>query len=347
LPISTHPANHVVHVGGFYFEDLKQGQSFRSAPAITITEGHAAVHAALFGDRLRLALDSDLCRSVTGRPALAHPNLVCNIAIGQSTEPTQFVRGNLFYRGLLLHKPVFVGDTLTTTTEVVALRQNRRKPDRDATGMAVLQVHVENQHRDTVLHFWRCPMLPCRNPDADTGANDSFDSISDDLPITRLAAAIPDGWDLEQYSDSVPGAHFADHSSATQFIIDSYDTVTCAPELARMTMNLASAHTDASASAYGRRLVYGGHTISMASAQVTRVLPNLITIVGWRGCEHPAPVFEGDRIRTELLITAMHSLPHGWLVDLHATAYADRGENAHAPGRDVPVLEWRFVGLMA
>jgi acyl dehydratase len=343
----VHLAKRTVHVGRIYFEDLKQGQWFRNAPAVTLTEGHAAFHSALFGDRLRLPLDSSLCRSVSGRRALAHPNLVCNIAIGQTTEPTQLVKANLFYRGLMLHRPVFIGDTLTTTTEVVALRQNRTKPERAATGMVVLRVRVENQHHDTVLDFWRCPMLPCRNPDADTGANDSFDSIPEELPISRLAAAIPDCWDLDHYRDSLPGAHYADLSAGTHYIIDSHDTVTCAPELARMTMNLACAHTDAAASAYGRRLVYGGHTISMASAQITRALPNLVTIVGWRGCDHPAPVFEGDRIRTELRITDMHRLERVGLVDLHATAYADRAKNSHTPERDVVVLDWRLIGVMA
>ena len=83
-------------VGSPYFEGLKVGQVFDSAPAVTLTSGHAAFHAAQFGDRLRLPLSAPLCQSVTGHPALAHPNLVCNIAIGQTTEPTQRVKGNLF-----------------------------------------------------------------------------------------------------------------------------------------------------------------------------------------------------------------------------------------------------------
>ena len=58
---------------------------------------------------------------------LAHPNLVCDVAIGQSTGPTQRVLGNLFYRGLILLTPVLIGDTLRTRTEVVALKQNSRR----------------------------------------------------------------------------------------------------------------------------------------------------------------------------------------------------------------------------
>jgi len=91
-------ANRVL-VSGPFFEDFEPGQVFDDAPALTLTSGHAALHQALTGDRLRLALDAPLSLAVTGRDALlAHPNLVCDVAIGQSTGPTQRVKGNLFAR---------------------------------------------------------------------------------------------------------------------------------------------------------------------------------------------------------------------------------------------------------
>ncbi len=325
----TSKAGPRIVVGSPYFEDLKVGQVFDSAPAVTLTDGYAALHAAQFGDRLRLPLDASLCERVTGRAALAHPNLVCNLAIGQTTEPTQRVKGNLFYRGLVLKIPVFVGDTLRTITEIVALRQNRPKPGRAATGMAVLQVHVENQRGETVMLFWRCPMLPCRDPEARTGACDSFE-------------AIPSDWQLERFRQELPGAHFADVSVGSHYEVEARDTVTGAPELARLTLNLARAHTDADASTYGRRLVYGGHTISMASAQITRALPNLVTLLAWRSCDHTAPVFEGDRLWTEFGVEDKVLVSRGGgLVDLRAWVYAER------PDETVQVLDWRVVGLMA
>jgi len=332
-----------------YFEDLEVGRVFDDAPAITLTAGHAAFHAALFGDRLRLPISQPLCETVTGSERLlAHPNLVCNVAIGQTTTPSQRVRGNLFYRGLVLQRPVFIGDTLRTSTEVVALKQNRPKPDRDATGIAVLQVHVENQHGETVLHFWRCPMLPCRDPEADTGAADSLDAIPSELDMDAVRAAVTNDWRLDAFRDATPGAHFDDIEARTRYVVEAADTVTSAPELARQTLNLARAHTDAAASPYGRRLVYGGHTISMASAQLSRALPNLVTLTAWRGCDHRAPVFEGDRLQTELEVIAKHSLEKGGgLVDLQVLVSAERGPDAREPGKRECVLEWHLLALMA
>lgn len=338
-----------IEIGSPWFEDLHRGQVFDEAPAVTLTEGHAALHQAVFGDRLRLPLDAELSRAVTGREAaLAHPSLVCNLAIGQTTFPSGRVIGNLFYRGLVLQQPVHLGDTLRTTTTIAALRQNSPRPGRPATGVAVFEMHVVNQRGETVLHFWRCPMLPCRDPGVQTGHADSLDFIEAALPLDRVIGAVPTGWRLDAYRGRVSGRHFESLRAGTTFAVEARDTVTSAPEIVRMTLNVAGAHTDAGASVHGRRLVYGGHTISTAAAQLTRALPNLVTLVAWRSCDHTAPVFEGDVLQSEFELEAVHPLPTGGgLVDLRARVFAERAvPAADAKSRDL-VLDWRVIGLMA
>lgn len=337
-----------VDVDGPYFEDLAPGQLFDDAPSVTITSGFAALHQAFFAERLRLPLDVELCRAVTGHDALASPSLVSNIAIGQSTSPSQRVRGNLFYRGLVLQRPSYVGDTLRTVTKVVALKQNRIKPGRAATGMVVLEMTVTNQRDETVLHFWRCPMIPCRDPEANTGHADSFDAIPAELDMETVHAAVPAEWNLDCFRETIPGVHFADVSEGATYVLRARDTVTCAPELVRMTLNMAYTHGDPAASAYGKRLVYGGHTISMAGAQLSRALPNLVTLVGWRHCNHTAPVFEGDVLRTEATVAAKRPLASGGgLVELQVSVFAERGPDAPKPEHDVEVLDWHLIAAMA
>jgi len=338
-----------IRIGSPFFEDLAVGQVFADAPAVTLSSGHAVMHEAVFADRLRLPLDVELSRAVTGAAQpVANPSLVCNVAIGQTTWPSGRVMGNLFYRGLVLQRPVHLGDTLHTTTKIVALRQNRAKPGRAATGMAVFEVHVENQRGETVLHFWRCPMLPCRDPEAKTGHADSFDAIPSELDMDRVRAAIPADWRLDRFRERLPGAHFADVPLGAHYEVEGRDTVTCAPEIARMTLNVAGAHTDAARSPYGVRLVYGGHTITLAAAQITRALTNLVGIVAWRSCDHTAPVFEGDVLRTEFDVLDKHGLASGGgLVDLRARVFAERGAQAPEPQADVEVLDWRLIGWMA
>ena len=55
-----------------YFEDLQVGTVFTDAPALTLTEGHAALHQAICGDRLRLALDRTLGGSALGAGPARH-----------------------------------------------------------------------------------------------------------------------------------------------------------------------------------------------------------------------------------------------------------------------------------
>ena len=116
--------------------------------------------------------------------------------------------------------------------------------------------------------------------------------------------------------------------------------VSSAPELARLTLNIAMAHHDASVGDSGR-LVYGGHTIGLAAAQAARAL-NLVTIVAWHGCDHLGPVREGDTLRSTIeLERAERLVDGGGLVHLRSRVVAD---NKDAPRE---VLDWRFVGVMA
>ena len=345
----------LVPLGGPWFEDLEVGQVVDDAPPVTLTPAHALLHQSLTGDRLRLPLDHTLSAAVTGRPEpLAHPLLVTNLAIGQTTGLTQRVKANLFYRGLLLESPVHLGDTLETITEVVALRQNQPRPGRPATGLAVLRCTTWNQDGRRVLDFYRCPMLPLRDPEGDTGRADDFSGIPEDLDDTRLLGSVA-GWDLAAFRARTGSlGRRPDLMAGTVYALEFRDTVTGACELARATLNLAEAHTDARHSPYGVRLVYGGHTIALAGAAVSRAVPGLVTILGWRSCDHAGPVFEGDALRTDVAVDAVTPVDggdgDGALVDLRARVWVDRPEDEAPPGAPTGeklVLDWRLVGLVA
>jgi|HubBroStandDraft_3_1064219.scaffolds.fasta_scaffold05014_3 acyl dehydratase len=324
-----------------FFEDLFVGRHERSAPSVTLTDGMAAVHQAILGDRLRLALDRKLAREVLGlRAPLAHPALVWDVAIGQSTLLTGRVIANLFYRGLVLQRAPVIGDTLSTSTEVVGLRQTTPRPGRPASGLAALRVRTTDQDARPVLDFWRCAMLPLRDPHGRGERADSFDDIPSELPVDVLRAAVST-WRL----DALPGARrerLSQLSAGARWSPHGGDVVSSAPELARLTLNVAAVHHDRHAQPGGRRLVYGGHTIGLATAQATRALPEIVTIVGWHSCEHLAPVHEGDTLRSELELERLEELPNGG-----ALAHLRSRVAALGDGDPVDVLDWRFVAVLA
>lgn len=327
-----------VAVRGPFFEELERGAVY-DAPGMTLTWGHVALHQAITGDRMLLPLDAELSAEVTGSSeVLIHPNLVCDVAIGQSTEPSQRVVGNLFYRGLVLQRPVFCGDTLRTTSEIVGLKQNRK-----GTGLVVMRIRTRNQRDEEVLDFFRCPLIPLRDPASQTGHEDSFDAIPEELDMERVRAAVPAGWNYDALRARAGAAEL--QSAGTTLEVEGRETVTSAPELARMTLNLAMTHRDAGAGARGQRLVYGGQTIAIAAAHVATALPNLATIVAWRSADHSAPVFEGDVLSTRVVVVSCVELEDAGavLADLRAIVFADRGDDE----KPEQVLDWQFLGVLA
>ena len=322
--------------GGPHFDDLVVGKVFDSAPSMTITAGIAAAHQAIVGDRLRLALDVELSRAVVGESGhLAHPGLVCDIAIGQSTVVTPRVKANLFYRGLAFHRFPVIGDTLSTRTEVVGLKCNSAKPGRAPTGLAALRMTTIDQAGRLVLDFYRCAMLPCSTDAGDTGYDDDPSQIG----VGSAPAADPtQHWDADAFRRRVPGPHF-DANIAGSVLRSTGDVVSSGPELARLTLNIAATHHDSRVG--GRRLVYGGHTIGLALAQASRLLPNLATVLGWQSCDHTGPVHEGDTVYSDLHVEAAEELPghRGGVLHLRSLVYAV------GDGEDRPVLDWRWRAL--
>jgi acyl dehydratase len=323
---------------GPYFDELTTGQEF-CAPAITLTSGLAAAHQAITGDRLVLMLDHELCHQVTGGGPLAAPGLVWDVAIGQSTVVTQHVKANLFYRGLAFRRAPLIGDTLATVTQVVALRQNKPRDGRAATGLAALRIITTDQEGRPVLDFWRCAMLPLRDQTAQTGHADDLERVGREASPPDFEGLVT-GWRLDMFARRAAGPRPAELHAGQSFEVAGGDVVSSAPELARLTANIAAVHHDSSA-AGGDRLVYGGHAIGLALSQAARALPSLVTVTGWHSCDHLAPVREGDTLRSVVTVEQVDYLPGGGgVVHLRSLVRAD-GPDA----RDV--LDWRYVAVLA
>lgn len=259
------------------------------------------------------------------------------MAIGQSTVATQFVRANLFYRGLVFLRFPQLGDTLHTRTEVVGLRQNSTRPGRPRTGLAALHMTTRDQRGRPVLDFHRCAMLPLAPGAPDTGHDDDLGALGQAAPDSAAALS---GLDLAGW----PGPAAELPQVGQQIEVIGGDVVSSAPELARLTLNVAQVHHDAGA-AGGRRLVYGGHTIGIAAAQVTRALPDVLTFLGWDSCDHLGPVHEGDTLHSRLTVVAVTPTDGGRSVVVlrsQVTAVGDVVDGS-AP---TDVLDWQFSVLL-
>jgi acyl dehydratase len=158
---------------------------------------------------------------------------------------------------------------------------------------------------------------------------------------TEPARTTPPPWDLRAFRAAVPGTHF-DPALAGQIRHSSGDVVSNAPEFARLSLNIAATHHDYRVGEQGR-LVYGGHAIGIALAQVTRALPNLVTVLGWHSCDHTGPVHEGDTLSSELTVDSATALDDdGGVLQLRSRVFAHNTATT-----DRQVLDWRFTALLA
>ena len=329
-------------IRGPYFDELEVGAVLDDAPAVTLTSGMQATHHSIVGSRLKLVLDARLATAVTGG-SLAPPALVWDVSIGQSTGFTQHVMANLFYRGLGFRRFPRLGDTLTTKTTV---RRPQAELHCDRTGHPVASRCCRSRRptrtgvpswTTSAARCFRCPRVPVRRQRPTTSPRSGPPPAPGNWErLSRVGAST-------SFVEQFAGLHFDDLTTDLSWEVSGADLVSSGPELARLTGNLAAVHHDAAAGG-GSRLVYGGHTIGLALHQLTRALPNLVTVVGWHSCDHLGPVREGDLLTSAVSVEALEPLRDGGgLVQLRVEVSA-RGTGDRPPSG---VLDWRLSAVMA
>lgn len=314
---------------GPYFEDLAVGWTFRSS-AYLLTDGHIAWYQAFSGDQTRTYRDPAFAREVGLEAVPVNPALVAHVAIGQSTAATRMVVANLYYRAVTFPVPVFPGTAITTRVGVVAASEATDRPDRPPRGKVLLDIESVDGAGRTVVRMFRCALVlkAERRP---TGRAD---------PVDRDDRAELPEW-LERWCEArgIPGHVDAAVRPGGDSRTDPLrEPVTDALALVRLTGNEAAAHRDPARGQSGQRLVYGGHTLSMAQASLGRLVPELVDVIGWESCEHPAPVFELDLLQTTATLLESADGP-----SLSAARYLVETEKVGADGERTLVQSWRPV----
>jgi 2-methylfumaryl-CoA hydratase len=271
---------------GPFYEDFRAGATLPPLPSVTLTDADNAMYRAVTGDQHLLAADANRYRACSGSTgALANPGIVMHYSIGQTTMATRQAIANLYYRSVRVLRPVELGQTLTTVTTVLGLKDSAPKGDQ-FRGKVWLDI-VTSSEDGPVVEYERCALVRGHGP-AQPGHDDIIPGPSDPTPLADLAGGVP-GWHL----DTLPASDWALDETKVDPLSDHVDL---AAPFARLTFNQAAVHRDHTMTANGRRLVYGGHVQGLAQASLTRMLPGLATIEAWDGCDHIGPAYEGDLI---------------------------------------------------
>jgi acyl dehydratase len=142
-------------MAGLWFDELSIGQTFDHPIRRTITETDNVLFTTMTHNPARLHLDEEYCRTETeyGQRIVNSCltlSLMVGISVGETTLGTAVA--NLGWDEVRFPKPLFHGDTIRITTEVVALRESKSRPDQ---GVVTFLHRAYNQRDELVAECKR------------------------------------------------------------------------------------------------------------------------------------------------------------------------------------------------
>ncbi len=304
--------------GGNFFEDFKIGDRLRHATPRTIHGGDLSLYIGATGDRHPLNSSTTYAKSLGFKREVVHELLAFHVVFGKSVgDISRNAVANLGYADLHFLESVYPGDTLSSESEVIGLRETSKGD----SGVVYVRTRGMNQRDREVLRFNRWVLVKKRDHSVNSGISEV-----PELP-TEIAAeelTIPSELNLDRFDDLqwATGARSYWEDYQVGEVIHHLDGMTLEEsdhmQLTRLAQNTATVHFNQhrmSDSRFGKRLIYGGHIISVAYALSFNGLENVVSMAGWNGGTHSAPSFAGDTIyaSTEVLATSAVPAPNSRL----------------------------------
>ena len=280
---------------GWFFEDYTIGQVMEHAVPRTVGQGERALYHALYPARHAL-YSSDLFAQSCGLPSSPLDDLIAFHVVFGKTVPDISLNAvaNLGYAEARWLRPAYPGDTLRSLSTVIGLKQNSS----GKTGVVWVRSEGFNQRGETVMSFVRWVMVRKNNL-----AMPAPQTVVPELRSVVSAAEliVPSDLSFESYRSDLSGSLYIYGDYKVGEVIDHVDGVTVSEAehmmATRLWQNTAKVHFDATARPDGRRLIYGGHVISMARALSSNGLGNAQMIAAINAGAHANPCFAGDTIR--------------------------------------------------
>jgi 2-methylfumaryl-CoA hydratase len=281
---------------GRFFEDFSLGETIPHGPPRTVTEGDCALYTALYGSRFALHASTPAARALGYEHAPLDDLLVFHVVFGQSVADISLnAIANLGYADCRFHWAVYPGETLHATSTVIGLKENSNRK----TGVVYVRSKGFKEGGERVLDYLRWVMVRKRDPAAPVAPPEV-----PELPerVAYESLEVPKGVEVTaQNLDRLRGACWEDYAPGDR--IDHLDGTTIEEAehqmATRLYHNTARVHFNQHVEKdgrFGRRIVYGGHVISLARALSFNGLSGAFRIAAINGGAHTAPSFAGDTI---------------------------------------------------
>lgn len=319
---------------GRFFEDYRLGEVITHAVPRKVSGGERALYHALYPARHALYSSDEFARGC-GLAASPMDDLIAFHVVFGKTVPDVSLNAvaNLGYAEGRWLAPVYPGDTLRSESTVIGLKENSN----GKSGVVYVRTRGVNQRGEAVLDYVRWVMVKKAR----------LDAPAPEAVVPALAAVVapealvvPEGLDFSRYDFALAGERHRWRDYALGERIDHVDGVTVeeADHLmaTRLWQNTSKVHFDVTQREDGRRLIYGGHVISLARALSFNGLANAQMIVALNAGAHANPCFAGDTVRvwSEVLDRAETAAPGVGALRLRLVAVKDGAAEFALRGAD-------------
>ena len=293
---------------GRFFEDFRLGDEIVHATPRTVTTGDVALYNGLFGSRFAVQSSDEFARRIGYPRSPVDDLLVFHVVFGKTVPDISLnAVANLGYADCRFLKPVYPDATLKAVSQVIGLKENSNRK----TGIVYVRSRGFDESGDCVLDYARWVMVRKRDEAAPV-KEERVPELPNAVAPDALGAACP-RIDARAYDTALAGSphRFRDYRAGET--IDHVDGMTVEEAehqiATRLYQNTARVHFNQFSEAqgrFGRRLVYGGHVISLARALSFNGLGNAFHIAAINGGRHVAPLFAGCTVFawSEVLKTA-------------------------------------------
>ncbi len=283
-------------IAGHHFEDFKLGQIIVHATPRTLSEGDQALYTALYGPRFALQSSTPFAQGLGFQQSPLDDLLVFHTVFGKSVPDISLhAVANLGYAEGRFHKPIYAGGTLKAVSEVIGLKENSNKQ----TGVVYVRTQGFDQSGELVLSYVRWVMV--RKRDSNAVVEQHVPDLAKAVSAKDLTA--PAGTNYAAFDPALSGSQHVWDDYQPGEKIDHADGMTVEEAehmlATRLYQNTARVHFNQHSEGqgrFGRRLIYGGHVISLARALSFNGLSNAFSIAALNGGRHVNPLFAGDTV---------------------------------------------------
>ena len=279
---------------GRFFEDYQIGEEISHATPRTLAEADNSIYMSIYPSRFAINSSTEFAKACGLKDRPLDDLIIFHTVFGKTVPDISLnAIANLGYAEGKFFGPVYPGETIRAYSKVIGLKQNSS----GNSGLVYVRSRGENENGKLVLEYTRWVMVKKRKP-IDINFKNEMPKLSENVNSSDLK--IPDELNFLDYDISMAGSNKGFDDYAIGEFVDHVDGCTIHESdhlfATRLWQNNSKVHFDVNARGDNKRLIYGGHIISLVRALSFNGLENAQIVLAINGGSHVNPVFAEDTI---------------------------------------------------